>query len=136
MLELIRTKGFSAIKLDTDYVFFPPAADLQINEITDMVENDHYHSIDKHINIDDNNDNNSNDICYPMSSSTIGISSNQPIQNTCWCTSNPTQYSLYHKPGHNSFLSTSQIAINPNVQMNYSPYTMVDERCWLNKSIS
>uniref|UniRef100_A0A095ANJ8 Uncharacterized protein n=1 Tax=Schistosoma haematobium TaxID=6185 RepID=A0A095ANJ8_SCHHA len=231
MLELIRTKGFSAIKLDTDYVFFPPAADLQvmglerirheiknepknhsfntklseslnytekpeqsiwsevmsesedsntdtvfntnslsiprnrprtwyqspgqnslstspsiiltknnsdyrINEITDMVENDHYHSIDKHINIDDNNDNNSNDICYPMSSSTIGISSNQPIQNTCWCTSNPTQYSLYHKPGHNSFLSTSQIAINPNVQMNYSPYTMIDERCWLNKSIN
>nr|CAH8838830.1 unnamed protein product [Trichobilharzia regenti] len=29
MLELIRTKGFGAVKLDTDYVFFPPASDLQ-----------------------------------------------------------------------------------------------------------
>ncbi|CAH8520642.1 unnamed protein product [Schistosoma rodhaini] len=252
MLELIRTKGFGAVKLDTDYVFFPPAADLQpiyarrrplssssdgslprvmglerirheienepknhsfntklseslnytekpeqsvwsemmsesednntdnvfntnslsiprnrprtwyqspgqnslstspsiiltknnsdyrINEITDMLENDDYHSIDKHINIDSDNNNNNNDknIYYPMSSSTIVIPSNQSIQNTCWCTSNPTQYSLYHKSGHNSFLSTSQIAINPNVQMNYSPYPMVDERCWHNKSIN
>ncbi|CAH8493567.1 unnamed protein product [Heterobilharzia americana] len=29
MLELIRTKGFGAVKLDTDYVFFPSAPDLQ-----------------------------------------------------------------------------------------------------------
>ncbi|KAH8859441.1 hypothetical protein KSF78_0006942 [Schistosoma japonicum] len=29
MLELIRTKGFGSVKLDTDYVFFPPSADLQ-----------------------------------------------------------------------------------------------------------
>ncbi|VDQ06062.1 unnamed protein product [Trichobilharzia regenti] len=148
MLELIRTKGFGAVKLDTDYVFFPPASDLHTSSGSIPRNRPRtWHQLPGHNSLVISSQNKSdyginenlyereNDIYITRESfDSTPISTNQFTQNnTCWCTAQPMRCPTHHSLGYSSSLSSSPIRLNPNVhsvvnQMHLSPYSTVDER--------